>query len=313
MLIRCNECGKEFSDKATACPNCGCPITYKNQSQQSKPVTVFNIDGIQVNMDALTHDYPNKNQAIKKIREITGTDLKTATKVLDDYYNKEPSSNNTNTKKKDSPLSIVAFLITLFGCGYLSVIGLLLAIMDLCKRDTNKNHGWSQGAIGIFIVWVLFLGAINSGVNGDDSTKTNSSTQTTTENVNTELATTEAQIDIDELKLEAQEVTYEDIYRNPETYRDKPIKVTVYVEEYDTAYLGFVEVYYCNINGQDVYVTDYREVKEPTIAKGDTVTIYGMGAGMATLTESQKNIIGLTTDSEKSKIPSIDMYYVEIQ
>ena len=25
-LIICSECGKEFSDKASACPNCGCPI-----------------------------------------------------------------------------------------------------------------------------------------------------------------------------------------------------------------------------------------------------------------------------------------------
>lgn len=27
-LISCVECGKEFSDKAKACPNCGCPIEY---------------------------------------------------------------------------------------------------------------------------------------------------------------------------------------------------------------------------------------------------------------------------------------------
>lgn len=26
-LIKCIECGKDVSDKATACPNCGCPIT----------------------------------------------------------------------------------------------------------------------------------------------------------------------------------------------------------------------------------------------------------------------------------------------
>ena len=26
-LIKCTECGKEFSDKANACPNCGCPIS----------------------------------------------------------------------------------------------------------------------------------------------------------------------------------------------------------------------------------------------------------------------------------------------
>lgn len=25
-LIKCGECGKEFSDKASACPNCACPV-----------------------------------------------------------------------------------------------------------------------------------------------------------------------------------------------------------------------------------------------------------------------------------------------
>jgi len=25
-LIKCQECGKEFSDKASACPNCACPV-----------------------------------------------------------------------------------------------------------------------------------------------------------------------------------------------------------------------------------------------------------------------------------------------
>jgi len=27
-LIKCTECVKEFSDKAEACPNCGCPTEY---------------------------------------------------------------------------------------------------------------------------------------------------------------------------------------------------------------------------------------------------------------------------------------------
>lgn len=30
-LIKCSECGREFSDKAAACPNCGCPIDDARQ------------------------------------------------------------------------------------------------------------------------------------------------------------------------------------------------------------------------------------------------------------------------------------------
>lgn len=39
-LIKCIECGKEFSDKASTCPNCGCPtseITFDNNSPINQP------------------------------------------------------------------------------------------------------------------------------------------------------------------------------------------------------------------------------------------------------------------------------------
>lgn len=33
-LIQCPECGKEISDKAASCPNCGCPIVVVKETQQ---------------------------------------------------------------------------------------------------------------------------------------------------------------------------------------------------------------------------------------------------------------------------------------
>jgi len=35
-LIKCSECGKEFSDKAKACPNCACPITEIKKDNKKK-------------------------------------------------------------------------------------------------------------------------------------------------------------------------------------------------------------------------------------------------------------------------------------
>lgn len=32
-LIKCPECGKEISDKATACPNCGCPVIPSKRNE----------------------------------------------------------------------------------------------------------------------------------------------------------------------------------------------------------------------------------------------------------------------------------------
>lgn len=229
----------------------------------------------------------------------------------DDCREKTDLDANNPKQGKVSALSIIALIISILGCGCLSVIGLLLAIIDLLKKD-GRNKVVSIIAVCISVVWFGVFLLIDTEDLMENTTE--STTQEVTTEATTEIATTEEpKITVDEIKEQAVEVTYEDIYRNPETYRGKPIKITLYVDEYDTAYLGFVDVYYCKADSKDVYVTDYREVQEPTIASGDTIVLYGLGSGTATLTQEQKNLIGLTTDSEKSKIPSIDMYYVELQ
>lgn len=43
-LINCPECGKEVSDMATACPNCGMPINKNNASNEVQKVEVTNQD-----------------------------------------------------------------------------------------------------------------------------------------------------------------------------------------------------------------------------------------------------------------------------
>lgn len=48
-LIKCTECGKEFSDRAVACPNCGCPTDIiledieKEKSIQQKKIVASSI------------------------------------------------------------------------------------------------------------------------------------------------------------------------------------------------------------------------------------------------------------------------------
>ena len=43
-LIKCSECGKEVSDKATNCPNCGAPVNRTNIDKEitaGKKVAIF--------------------------------------------------------------------------------------------------------------------------------------------------------------------------------------------------------------------------------------------------------------------------------
>ena len=37
-MIKCKECGHDVSDKASVCPNCGCPIEKGTNHVSNKPV-----------------------------------------------------------------------------------------------------------------------------------------------------------------------------------------------------------------------------------------------------------------------------------
>lgn len=37
-MITCPECGKQISDKADKCPNCGYPLDFKNKNENSENV-----------------------------------------------------------------------------------------------------------------------------------------------------------------------------------------------------------------------------------------------------------------------------------
>lgn len=83
---------------------------------------------------------------------------------------KKKSITNDNKQKKDSALSILAFLISLFGFAYVSTIGLVLAIIDIKRSDKNKQHGWSYAAIGVFVGWVFLFILVNSGTDSETAT-----------------------------------------------------------------------------------------------------------------------------------------------
>lgn len=40
MLIKCEDCGHEMSDKAKACPNCGCPNPRIEEKKDGKKIVI---------------------------------------------------------------------------------------------------------------------------------------------------------------------------------------------------------------------------------------------------------------------------------
>lgn len=99
-LIKCPECGKEISDKASSCPNCGCPSSefllsttdYEEKESFENNITYeeSELDKIKrLVKDIHYRNYNDKTKAIKNLREELGFDsisLKYASNIMNDEY-----------------------------------------------------------------------------------------------------------------------------------------------------------------------------------------------------------------------------------
>lgn len=188
-LIKCPECGKEISDKAEMCVNCGFPIKnyLKEKGERSDYLQPENKEIETVQKESFMEN--NKNTVIC---ESCGAENKADA----DYCCKCGSpiedggfrNNFTrvfeefgNTDKKNSVISIIAAIFSIFGC--MCYVGLILAIVDLCSGKKEKQHKWSIFAILVCIVWTIvfiFFGTIGSN-ESDSVADTQIESQTETE------------------------------------------------------------------------------------------------------------------------------------
>lgn len=129
-MIICKECGKEISDKASSCPNCGCPLELDSQRLPS----IYDIHrSNDLLLLELSNKYnKNKINMVKELRERKGLGLKEATKVIETYLKSgENLLNITNEEKQkkrnsDSIKSFLSFICVLF---------LLVIIFGKNKQD----------------------------------------------------------------------------------------------------------------------------------------------------------------------------------
>lgn len=130
-LIKCRECGKEVSDQAKTCPNCGCPINDNPQTQLNSGETVVN--GVVINPKDLfiKNSYsPSKTSA--EIVKLTGTDKQNADRIAakaSEIYRQE-----VNKKKKPALTVFLILLFILIVCGFGSVLS------DVKEQQPNSNE-----------------------------------------------------------------------------------------------------------------------------------------------------------------------------
>ncbi len=127
-MIKCMECGKEISDRATSCPSCGCPVGFGNPTTNNAQYQQNN---------AFQQAPPMQPQPVRA------------------YINKPA---------KNSGLGIAALILSILGVTFF--IGIILAVIDLCRKDGNKKT-FSIVSICICVFWVIMLVSVGRDDSGD--------------------------------------------------------------------------------------------------------------------------------------------------
>lgn len=141
-LINCPECGREISDKAVACPHCGCPSSEWN-TEDLKSFKKF-VDGenankmVNENMEEIISDILQKYSLDEKLEMITelskrtGCELKKASIIID--------KSMKNLENEATEISVCPFCDNeiIIDDGYCPVCGMRINSINREKHPENN-------------------------------------------------------------------------------------------------------------------------------------------------------------------------------
>lgn len=123
-LIICTECGKEFSDKAIACPKCGCPNSIISQQQ----ITIVN------HADEISQDKISKDEVIQHLRY--AADLETTIFTLKTAYTQiEQKIQSLGHKRNISRPNKITYDFPFFGTFFISFAILLVLSCAIVEKN----------------------------------------------------------------------------------------------------------------------------------------------------------------------------------
>lgn len=128
---------------------------------------------------------------------------------------------------------------------------------------------------------------------------------------------------IDSYKSSAEIISYDDLYRLPESYRNTILKLDCIVskiEKDDILGYTYSTVYWCVYNKETIIIYDERNLQEPTLKEGDHIVVYGLGNGLSKIDIKQKEyqgslLIGFSYNAtvDSYEVPCISAEYIEIK
>lgn len=130
-MINCPECGKEVSDKAANCPGCGCPIGFGSAGAGTNGAQYHQANTYQQN------------------------------------FTPQPVRAYVHEPEKNSGLGVAALVFSILGITFF--IGIILAIVDLCKKDGRKKV-LSIVSLCVCAFWIIL--AVSVGGDSDNKKDT---------------------------------------------------------------------------------------------------------------------------------------------
>lgn len=142
-LINCPECGKEISDKSDKCINCGFPIRNEEHTTEKENYVFCNNCNTENNIG---DDYCS----------CCGMRITPYSTSENNGYSNQPLYQECgNFKKKDSVLSIIAAVLSIFTITFF--FGFIIALIDLGINDKTKRHLGSWFSVIFGIIIFIFL------------------------------------------------------------------------------------------------------------------------------------------------------------
>lgn len=259
-LIKCTECGKEISDKAAACPNCGAP---NNCSQQLQNKILTQQEKISDSKQKKKEK--KKDSKLSIVAAILALFTFTAwigliVAIIDLIKSK---SNKGAERHIGSYFAIICAVI------------MILISLGNSESEKQSENVPAQQTSDETIQSNMTIDE-NENVNEDEIESSVAQTEEETKEPETEVMSEE------DYKALCQEYNYKDVLRNPENYVGEKVKITLKISSVHEAGITNPTKYYFAYSESDYgwygdryAVYDKRTEQDPKLLSDDIITIWG--------------------------------------
>lgn len=146
----CSKCGKDISEMAKFCPNCGCEVKKESvEPVQAAEVHTEKIINSEKTVENQSQTSESSGENVSQQNEIKET-----TPIVNPYYNNAQNQNTVPQQKDEANIAfcVLSFIMPIFG------IIMFFAERQKTPKSSKKYLMWSLISLGLNVVfWILYI------------------------------------------------------------------------------------------------------------------------------------------------------------